>query len=195
MKVSPTSSKHLASSLAANSIAAPAARLASTAAARFRSLNIAGRLGSQGLAAATGVPAIPPSRRRLCSASCSAPSGVATGAQVQRSKTAIKTMPSLRAELADLARAAIANAYPDLAASNPPIVAACAQIKFGDYQCNNAMPLFAKLKGNPACPKAPRDVANAIVAGLPAGNAMISETSLAGPGFINIRVSREFLAK
>lgn len=104
-------------------------------------------------------------------------------------------MPSVRAELYDLFKVAIGAAYPDVAEANPPIIAACAQTKFGDYQCNNAMSLFARLKGNPACPKAPRDVALAVVAGLPAGNDIVAETSLAGPGFVNIRVSRDYLAK
>jgi hypothetical protein len=36
-------------------------------------------------------------------------------------------------------------AYPDV--TDEPIVAACNNAKFGDYQCNNAMQLFAKLKG------------------------------------------------
>eukprot|EP00195_Chlamydomonas_chlamydogama_P013083 CAMPEP_0202901536 /NCGR_PEP_ID=MMETSP1392-20130828/14309_1 /ASSEMBLY_ACC=CAM_ASM_000868 /TAXON_ID=225041 /ORGANISM="Chlamydomonas chlamydogama, Strain SAG 11-48b" /LENGTH=593 /DNA_ID=CAMNT_0049588109 /DNA_START=305 /DNA_END=2086 /DNA_ORIENTATION=+ len=99
---------------------------------------------------------------------------------------------SIRGELTDLFRGALNGAFPD--ASEAPIIAPCANLKFGDYQCNNAMGLFGRLKGTPNAPKAPRDVANAIVAAIPA-NEMLSETSLAGPGFINLKLSRPFMAK
>ncbi|KAF5828098.1 tRNA synthetases class I (R)-domain-containing protein [Dunaliella salina] len=99
---------------------------------------------------------------------------------------------SLRTQLTNLFRLAINKAYPDL--TDEPVVAACNNPKFGDYQCNNAMQLFAKLKGKEGAPKAPRDVASALVANLPP-NELLSETSLAGPGFINIRLSNEFLSK
>lgn len=56
------------------------------------------------------------------------------------------------------------------------------------------MALHGKLKGTPNAPKAPRDVANALLASVPA-NDLVAETSLAGPGFINIRVSRAHVAK
>ncbi len=101
---------------------------------------------------------------------------------------------SVRGQLAGLFRQALGVAFP--AAGVEPAVVACAakDAKNGDYQCNNAMALFAKLKGTPNPPKAPRDVSTAIIAALPA-NSVISETSIAGPGFINIRVSKDFLSK
>lgn len=98
---------------------------------------------------------------------------------------------SLRTELSELFKNALSIAYPD--ASEAAIIAPCNNPKFGDYQCNNAMPLFGKMKGKEGCPKAPRDVANSIVASLPT-NPLVKETSLAGPGFINVKVSREYLA-
>ena len=58
----------------------------------------------------------------------------------------------------------------------------CAQPKFGDYQCNNAMAIFAELKkkGGDGVPKAPRAVAEAVVAQLDVANiAMIESTSCA----------------
>lgn len=63
-------------------------------------------------------------------------------------------------------------------------------------QCNNAMGVFGRLKGQEGAPKAPRAVAEALLAGLPLGvvGGMVSETSLAGPGFINLRLSRDWLA-
>lgn len=93
---------------------------------------------------------------------------------------------SVRAELGSLFQTAISSAYPQL--QEGPVIAPCNNPKFGDYQCNNAMGLFGKLKGTEGAPKAPRDVANAILAALPQ-NVLIAETSLAGPGFINCKLS------
>jgi arginyl-tRNA synthetase len=47
----------------------------------------------------------------------------------------------------------------------------CQQAKFGDYQCNNAMAIFAELKkrGGEGVAKNPRAVAEAIVANLEDG--------------------------
>ena len=78
-------------------------------------------------------------------------------------------------------------AFPDVA-SAPPMIAACNNASNGDYQCNNAMPLFGKLKGREGAPKAPRDIAQAILGALPA-NGLLASTSLAGPGFINLRIA------
>ncbi|KXZ44683.1 hypothetical protein GPECTOR_63g12 [Gonium pectorale] len=98
----------------------------------------------------------------------------------------------MRTELAELFRTALTVSYPSAGAE--PVVAACNNAKNGDYQCNNAMALFGKLKGTEGAPKAPRDVANAILGALPK-NDLVAETSLAGPGFINIRLNREYLSK
>lgn len=63
--------------------------------------------------------------------------------------------------------------------------------QFGDYQCNAAMGL-AKLAG-----KKPRDVALAIVqhADLSGVSEPLTPDSVAGPGFINIRLSGDALAR
>jgi arginyl-tRNA synthetase len=50
------------------------------------------------------------------------------------------------------------------------------------------------LKDTSNPPKAPRDVANAIVAALPSSS-LIGGTSLAGPGFINVKISKELVAQ
>jgi len=94
-------------------------------------------------------------------------------------------------EISSLFDTAIASAFPSVSTS--AVVAPCDQPKFGDYQCNNAMALFGKMKGQEGAPKNPRAVAEAILAALPA-SPLIKETSLAGPGFINIRLSSEWLA-
>ncbi|WIA09204.1 hypothetical protein OEZ86_011787 [Tetradesmus obliquus] len=98
---------------------------------------------------------------------------------------------TLRGELSGLFKSALSTAFP--AAEEAPIIASCNNPQFGDYQCNNAMGLFGKLKGKEGAPKNPREVATAIVSSLP-DNSTIDNTSLAGPGFINCKVSSAYLA-
>jgi arginyl-tRNA synthetase len=93
----------------------------------------------------------------------------------------------LRGELGALFQAAIQKAYPGVV--DPVVLMPCGQARFGDYQCNNAMGLFGKLKGKEGAPKAPRDAANGILAALPA-NELVAETSLAGPGAATRQRSR-----
>ena len=118
--------------------------------------------------------------------------GDAPTSAVTATTTTSTTPASVNQELTTLFETAIATAFPSAGAS--AIIAACNQPKHGDYQCNNAMPLFAKLKGQENVPKNPRAVAEAIVAALPPSD-VISETSLAGPGFINVRVSGDWLGR
>lgn len=59
--------------------------------------------------------------------------------------------------------------------------------KFGDYQANCVMPLRKDLGGNP------RQIADQIVAELP-DPSIFSSIEVAGPGFINLRLSNDFLA-
>lgn len=54
-------------------------------------------------------------------------------------------VPHLAAELRTLFSAALEQAYPGIGIQ--PIIAQTGNPKFGDYQCNNAMALFGKLKG------------------------------------------------
>ncbi len=70
---------------------------------------------------------------------------VSEAIQEARMNKDLQASASLRTQLTNLFRQAINKAYPDL--TDEPIVAACNNAKFGDYQCNNAMQLFAKLKG------------------------------------------------
>lgn len=51
----------------------------------------------------------------------------------------------MKAQVAALFAEALKKGFPDEAPG--PQVAACNNPKFGDYQCNNAMSLFAKVKG------------------------------------------------
>jgi arginyl-tRNA synthetase len=87
-------------------------------------------------------------------------------------------------------RAAMRAAFPDLPEGADPLIAPARNPQFGDFQSNAAMGL-AKALG-----KKPREVAAAIVAHLDlAGVAeALDETSIAGPGFINIRLQAAALA-
>eukprot|EP00892_Ulva_mutabilis_P000069 jgi/Ulvmu1/10062/UM006_0009.1 len=137
--------------------------------------------------------------RSQSAATCGARSPAAKAAATPASAPAAASAaddtpaPSVRAELRRLFSRAIAAAFPDAPAD--VALVPCANPKFGDYQCNNAMAIFGKLKGSPGAPKNPRAVAEAILAALDAPNVdLIDETSLAGPGFINIKLSRAWLA-
>lgn len=59
--------------------------------------------------------------------------------------------------------------------------------EFGDYQFNGAMPLAKKLGKNP------RQIAQEIVEAIPE-NPILSKVEIAGPGFINLTLSPEWLA-
>ena len=95
-------------------------------------------------------------------------------------------MTNVQRTLDDRLTAAIRAAFPD-AADAPAIVMQAQDERFGDYQANGAMALAKRLG------KKPRDVAAEIVA--KADLAGIAETpEIAGPGFINITLSPDWLA-
>ncbi|KAL2321344.1 hypothetical protein Fmac_030313 [Flemingia macrophylla] len=78
-----------------------------------------------------------------------------------------------------------------------PLVSPCvakAGVKISDYQCNNAMGLFAKIKGKQTGFKGPPAVGKAIVDNLPESE-MIESCSVAGPGFVNIVLSKKWMAQ
>ncbi|MCA3005545.1 MAG: arginine--tRNA ligase [Planctomycetaceae bacterium] len=84
----------------------------------------------------------------------------------------------------------IAKAFPGQAGADPSI-AASRNAQFGDYQCNAAMAL-GKAVGQP-----PRQVAAALVAAVDVGDLAepLTEKSIAGPGFINITLKADALAR
>lgn len=67
-------------------------------------------------------------------------------------------------------------------------VRATQELKFGDYQINCAMPLAKELSAKP------RDIAQKIVEGLPPNDMVELPLEVAGPGFVNVRLRRSFLA-
>jgi arginyl-tRNA synthetase len=93
-------------------------------------------------------------------------------------------------EVRSLLAPALAAVAPDPAAV-PELLAAVKPTgdpKNGDYQANFAMPLAKRLG------RKPQDVAAEVVAKIPA-NAAIESATVAGPGFINLRLKPEWLAE
>lgn len=127
---------------------------------------------------------------------CAGPSGVAAAATASPTPQAAPAAgtddvpePSVRAELRRLFSRAIAAAFPD--ASAEVALVPCANPKFGDYQCNNAMAIFGRLKGSPGAPKNPRAVAQAILDALDAPSIdLIDETSYALPLAVHLSAPR-----
>lgn len=91
---------------------------------------------------------------------------------------------SIRSRLSALFRDAFASlgASPDLGEVVPS-----QKPELGDFQCNGAMAASKALKKNP------REIAQAIVEAV-GTNLQVREMTIAGPGFINIRLKEEWLA-
>ncbi|KAK6115220.1 hypothetical protein DH2020_007489 [Rehmannia glutinosa] len=68
-----------------------------------------------------------------------------------------------------------------------PAIAPCQNPKFGDYQCNNAMGLWSKVKGKGTQFKGHYEESPA--------SEMVDSCSIAGPGFVNVVLSRPWIAK
>src|SRR3982751_4280814 len=74
-----------------------------------------------------------------------------------------------------------------------PMLTVSQNDKFGDYQSNAAMGLAKQVTERTGQKTNPRQIAEQIKAKLDLG-AMASEISIAGPGFINVRLSPDYLA-
>uniref|UniRef100_G3WRU8 Arginine--tRNA ligase, cytoplasmic n=2 Tax=Sarcophilus harrisii TaxID=9305 RepID=G3WRU8_SARHA len=104
-----------------------------------------------------------------------------------------KSMININSRLQELFAYAIKVAYPDL--ENPPlIVTPSQQPKFGDYQCNSAMGLTKMLLKIKEEKINPRDIAENIARHLP-DNEYIEKYEIAGPGFINVHLRKDFVSK
>ena len=73
------------------------------------------------------------------------------------------------------------------ASDAPPLVKAAAKPEFGDYQANGVMAAAKKLG------KVPRDMAAEVIANVDL-NGIAQRLEVAGPGFINIHLSTDFIA-
>lgn len=96
-------------------------------------------------------------------------------------------MNTIIEHLTELFTKAAKKAFPEL--ESPPIeLTQSTQEKFGHYQCNSAMKMAKPLSKNP------RQVAQGIVDAI-AQDSEIQSLEIAGPGFINITLSPDFLGK
>jgi len=97
-------------------------------------------------------------------------------------------MTSLLSQLREIVSAALSAAFGDVAEGVDPLVKSSSDSKFGDYQSNVAMSLAKALGAKP------REVAQKIVDHLPAAALRIIEPpEIAGPGFINFKLSSAYL--
>ncbi|CAL5323263.1 unnamed protein product [Camellia sinensis] len=99
---------------------------------------------------------------------------------------------SLKQQLAKLFEASLRTTVPD-ELDVEPLVAAC-NPRFGDYQCNNAMSLWTKIKGKGSEFTGPQPIGKAITNNLPKSE-MVDKCSIAGPGFVNVVLSKDWIAK
>ncbi|XP_063365332.1 arginine--tRNA ligase, cytoplasmic [Cydia amplana] len=92
-------------------------------------------------------------------------------------------------ELKNVFEIAITSAYPDL--EDPPVVITLSgnNPKFGDYQCNSAMPISQLLKAK-NIKSNPREVANNILNKTPT-SPIIERIEVAGAGFLNIYLNKK----
>jgi len=95
-------------------------------------------------------------------------------------------MSSILHQLQQQFSAALVAAFGDDYANTDPLLAATNNPKFGDYQANLAMSLAKPLKQNP------RAIASQIVEALDVSE-FCDAPEIAGPGFINLRLKREFV--
>ena len=88
-------------------------------------------------------------------------------------------------DLSEIVRGAFAKAFPGEDHSATRVVPAT-DPKFGDYQCNDALKLAKRLRMNP------RETAQAVAAAL-AVDGVFDKVEVAGPGFLNLTVSAQWL--
>ncbi|XP_020268077.1 arginine--tRNA ligase, cytoplasmic-like isoform X1 [Asparagus officinalis] len=99
---------------------------------------------------------------------------------------------SVKQQISRLFETSLKTTFPD-EANTEPMVAISTQ-KFADYQCNNAMSLFSKIKGKSTDYRNPNSVGQAIARNLPPSD-IIESTSVAGPGFVNVVLSSTWVAQ
>jgi arginyl-tRNA synthetase len=100
-------------------------------------------------------------------------------------------MPTILQQLDAAFRKAIANAF---GFDADPILSVSQNDKFGDYQSNAAMGLAKQVAEKSGARTNPRAVAEQIKTKLDLGE-MATEVTIAGPGFLNVRLSPQWLAK
>ncbi len=100
-------------------------------------------------------------------------------------------MPTIQAQLDRIFSSAIQDAFN---MGSDPQIGVSQNEKFGDYQSNAAMGLAKMLSEKTGIKANPRAIAEQIVAKLKLGD-VATEVTIAGPGFINVRLSPVWLGK
>lgn len=101
-------------------------------------------------------------------------------------------MRSITASLDAAFRNAIRDAF---GLDADPAIAPAANPQFGDYQCNAAMALAKRVSEATGQKTNPRQVAEQLLAKLDLGEMSAEKPGVAGPGFINVRLSPLWLAQ
>lgn len=104
--------------------------------------------------------------------------------------------PSLLGAVNSIFLAAITAVVPDIAHTLGDVIEKSKVLKNGDYQCKEAMPLFARLKASGSLPEginSPQQIAQAIVKEIPENNPVVDTININGPGFILCKVKPSFL--
>ena len=112
----------------------------------------------------------------------------ATAQEEQGGGTSPNNMPDLRRSLVALFQDAVQEAFPSLQSPPCPVVPSA---KGGDYQYNGAMAISGLLKAQ-GQKSNPREVATAVVAKV-ASSPIVDRLEVAGPGFVNIFLSKKFV--
>ncbi|NGX55489.1 MAG: Arginine--tRNA ligase [Chlamydiae bacterium] len=94
---------------------------------------------------------------------------------------------SLIQKITTLLTAASQKAFPEM--TGEAEVTPATQEKFGHYQCNSAMKLTKIAK------KPPREIAQQIIDKIEDKEGLFSKIEIAGPGFINLTISSDYLSK
>jgi arginyl-tRNA synthetase len=108
----------------------------------------------------------------------------------------IQNDPSMVGAVNSIFLAAISAVVPELAHTLGQVAEKSKVLKNGDYQCKEAMPLFAQLKASGTLPQginSPVQVAQAIMSHIPADNQVIDSIVVNGPGFILCKVKPSYL--
>ncbi|KAI5021909.1 hypothetical protein ZWY2020_058639 [Hordeum vulgare] len=115
----------------------------------------------------------------------------ASGSAQEPAAPAVQGAGSVKQQISNLVALSLHATVPEVDVE--PIVEVCTG-KFGDYQCNNAMGLWSKVKGSGTSFKNPNAIGQSIAKNLPACD-VIESASVAGPGFVNIVLSKSWVAK
>lgn len=101
-------------------------------------------------------------------------------------------MGSIKHQLSKIFKTSLKATFPN--ENNIEALVAACTAKFGDYQCNNAMGIWSKIKGKSTDFRNPNSIGQAIARNLPS-NDIVESTSVAAAGFVNVILSNKWIAE